>query len=148
MKTQTPFAELSGGRLLLAAFVIALSNFMVVLDTTIANVSVPHITGNLAVSKHTRNMGRYFICSCRSDLCTFNGLAGRPLWNSTGLYLWFNWLYGLFFPMRFGNIVRNVGVFPYGQGLCGGPLMPLSQTLLMRIFPQEKSMRRQWAYGQ
>ncbi|HBI8679175.1 TPA: MFS transporter, partial [Escherichia coli] len=50
MKTQTPFAELSGGRLLLAAFVIALSNFMVVLDTTIANVSVPHITGNLAVS--------------------------------------------------------------------------------------------------
>lgn len=52
MKTQTPFAELSGGRLLLAAFVIALSNFMVVLDTTIANVSVPHITGNLAVSAH------------------------------------------------------------------------------------------------
>ena len=50
MKAQTPFAELSGGRLLLAAFVIALSNFMVVLDTTIANVSVPHITGNLAVS--------------------------------------------------------------------------------------------------
>ena len=50
MKTQNPFAELSGGRLLLAAFVIALSNFMVVLDTTIANVSVPHITGNLAVS--------------------------------------------------------------------------------------------------
>lgn len=50
MKTQTPFAELSGGRLILAAFVIALSNFMVVLDTTIANVSVPHITGNLAVS--------------------------------------------------------------------------------------------------
>ena len=48
--SRTPFAELSGGRLLLAAFVIALSNFMVVLDTTIANVSVPHITGNLAVS--------------------------------------------------------------------------------------------------
>ncbi|WON79154.1 MFS transporter [Acinetobacter sp. UGAL515B_02] len=52
MTTQikTPFAELSGARLFLAAFVIALSNFMVVLDTTIANVSVPHITGNLAVS--------------------------------------------------------------------------------------------------
>ncbi|KAA5566117.1 MFS transporter, partial [Pseudomonas aeruginosa] len=28
--------------------------------------------------------------------------------------------------------------FRIGQGLCGGPLMPLSQTLLMRIFPQEK----------
>ncbi len=57
MKTQTPFAELSGGRLLLAAFVIALSNFMVVLDTTIANVSVPHITGNLAVSSTQGTQG-------------------------------------------------------------------------------------------
>ena len=28
--------------------------------------------------------------------------------------------------------------FRIGQGLCGGPLMPLSQTLLIRIFPQEK----------
>ncbi|HZF45723.1 MAG TPA: DHA2 family efflux MFS transporter permease subunit, partial [Sphingomonadaceae bacterium] len=26
--------------------------------------------------------------------------------------------------------------FRIGQGLCGGPLMPLSQTLLMRIFPK------------
>ncbi|WP_163571522.1 MFS transporter, partial [Klebsiella pneumoniae] len=25
-----------------------------------------------------------------------------------------------------------------GQGLCGGPLMPLSQTLLMRIFKPEQ----------
>jgi DHA2 family multidrug resistance protein len=25
-----------------------------------------------------------------------------------------------------------------GQGLCGGPLMPLSQTLMLRIFPKEK----------
>ena len=115
MKTQTPFAELSGGRLLLAAFVIALSNFMVVLDTTIANVSVPHITGNLAVSS-TQGTWVVTSCSCRSDLCTFNRLAGRPLWNGAGLYLWFNWLYGLFFPMRFGNIVRNVGVFPYWAG--------------------------------
>jgi DHA2 family multidrug resistance protein len=45
MKTQNPFAELSGGRLLLAAFVIALSNFMVVLDTTIANVQSPILQG-------------------------------------------------------------------------------------------------------
>ena len=33
-----------------AAFALALANFVVVLDTTIANVSVPHIAGGLAVS--------------------------------------------------------------------------------------------------
>src|SRR5439155_7411739 len=39
-----------GPRLYIAGFVLALANFMVVLDTTIANVSVPHIAGGLAVS--------------------------------------------------------------------------------------------------
>ena len=37
-------------RRMLAGFVLALSNFMVVLDLTIANVSVPHIAGNLGIS--------------------------------------------------------------------------------------------------
>jgi DHA2 family multidrug resistance protein len=32
------------------------------------------------------------------------------------------------------------------QGLAGGPLMPLSQTLLLRIFPKEKR-QRPWACG-
>ena len=41
---------LSGGKLLLAGFALALANFVVVLDVTIANVSVPHIAGGLAIS--------------------------------------------------------------------------------------------------
>ena len=41
---------LTGVRLIVAAFALALANFVVVLDTTIANVSVPHIAGGLAVS--------------------------------------------------------------------------------------------------
>ncbi len=43
-------APLTGARLIVAAFALALANFVVVLDTTIANVSVPHIAGGLAVS--------------------------------------------------------------------------------------------------
>src|SRR3546814_9118098 len=41
---------LKGVRLLAAAFALALANFVFVLDSTIANVSVPHIAGGLAVS--------------------------------------------------------------------------------------------------
>ncbi len=48
---------LSGSKLMLAAFALALSNFMVVLDTTIANVSVPHIAGSLAISATQRGRG-------------------------------------------------------------------------------------------
>jgi len=44
------FSVMSGGALWFAGSLLALSNFMVVLDTTITNVSVPNIAGGLAVS--------------------------------------------------------------------------------------------------
>ena len=43
-------APLAGSMIFLAGLVLALSNFMVVLDITIANVSVPHIAGGLGIS--------------------------------------------------------------------------------------------------
>jgi len=43
-------SPLAGSMVLLAGLVLALSNFMVVLDITIANVSVPHIAGGLGIS--------------------------------------------------------------------------------------------------
>src|SRR5690242_20773140 len=42
--------EMPWGTVLLAGLVLALSNFMVVLDITIANVSVAHIAGGLGIS--------------------------------------------------------------------------------------------------
>src|ERR1700688_211824 len=45
-----PARPLEGSTLLLAALLIGLGNFLVVLDTTIANVSVPTIAGSLGVS--------------------------------------------------------------------------------------------------
>ena len=41
---------MTGATLWITGVVLALANFMAVLDTTIANVSVPHIAGSLAVS--------------------------------------------------------------------------------------------------
>ena len=41
---------MTGAALWVTGVVLALANFMVVLDTTIANVSVPNIAGGLAVS--------------------------------------------------------------------------------------------------
>ena len=41
---------MAGAPLWIAGLLLALANFMVVLDTTIANVSVPNIAGGLAVS--------------------------------------------------------------------------------------------------
>src|SRR3546814_17797661 len=48
--TRSEPQPLSGMRLIVAAFALALANFVVVLDMTIATVSVPHIAGGPAVS--------------------------------------------------------------------------------------------------
>src|SRR4051794_10713773 len=51
-------APLTGITLMIAALAIGFGNFMVVLDTTIANVSVPTIAGSLGVSS---NQGTWVI---------------------------------------------------------------------------------------
>lgn len=121
----------------MAMLVLALSNLMVVLDLTIANVSVPHIAGNLGISP---DQGTWIITSyaVAEAICV-------PL---TG------WLAQRFGVVRvFTLAMIGFGVFSLlcglsqtltmlvacriGQGICGGPIMPMSQTLLMRIFPPE-----------
>ena len=47
---QTERTYLKGPALALATLALALGNFMEVLDTTIANVALPHIAGSLGVS--------------------------------------------------------------------------------------------------
>ncbi|PEQ12797.1 MFS transporter [Novosphingobium sp. PC22D] len=127
---------LTGLKLYLAGFVLALANFIVVLDLTIANVSVPHISGGLGVSVTS---GTWVITSyaVAEAICV-------PL---TG------WLANRFGTLRtfivslvgFGTFSALCGlsgtlgllvVFRLGQGLFGGPLMPLTQTLLLKIFPK------------
>src|SRR6202046_3780712 len=45
-----PPPPLQGGQLVLATIVVALATFMNVLDSSIANVAIPTISGNLGVS--------------------------------------------------------------------------------------------------
>ena len=63
-------------------------------------------------------------------------LAGR--FGTVRVLFWPDWFYHFFFLVRSSKLVRHAGVFPYWPRSMRWPLMPLSQTLLMRIFPQEK----------
>ncbi len=129
---------LTGSKLILAAFALALANFVVVLDTTIANVSVPHIAGGLAVSP---TQGTWVITSYAVADAISVPLTG---WLSArfGSVRWFIMSLIGFAACSFGcGISGTLGwlvFFRILQGLSGGPLMPLSQTLLMRIFPPKR----------
>lgn len=128
-------AALSGLPLWGAGFVLALANFMSVLDSTIANVSVPHIAGGLAVSP---NEGTWVITSYSVAEAITVPLTGwlaqrfgavRVFTAALALFGLFSALCGLAPSLTFLVVCRVL------QGLAGGPMIPLSQTLLLRVFP-------------
>jgi len=138
--TTSPDRPLEGAQLWLVVLLIALGNFLVVLDTTIANVSVPTIAGSLGVSS---SQGSWVITSYAVAEAITVPLTG---WLSSRFgaqrvfilcYLGFavlSLLCGL--SMSLGMLVAC----RVALGLCGGPIMPLAQTLMMRILPPEKQV--------
>jgi len=139
MTTQPePSIKMHGAVLLLAALSLALSNFMVVLDTTIANVSVPHISGGIGISA---DQGTWIITSYSVAEAVCVPLTGFLTARFGSVKLFIAALIGFaFFSMMcgFSSSLTEIVLFRLGQGLCGGPLMPLTQTLLLRIFPDDQ----------
>ncbi|NIJ17314.1 DHA2 family multidrug resistance protein [Sphingobium vermicomposti] len=134
-------ASLTPRQRMLAAFVLALSNFMVVLDLTIANVSVPHIAGNLGI---TPDQGTWIITSYAVAEAICVPLTGwlSQRFGTVRVFTFAMVGFGIFsllcgLSMTLGMIVAC----RIGQGICGGPIMPMSQTLLVRIFPPEQRAR-------
>lgn len=133
-----PKAGLAGASLWSAAILLAVANFLAVLDTSIANVSVSNIAGGLAAST---SEGTWVITSYAVAEAIIVPLTG--------------WLVGRFGIVRvfvtaiaafgvcsalcgFANSLGLLVAFRVLQGLAGGPLMPLSQTLLLQIFPKKQ----------
>lgn len=138
MNQPMQMTDLKGGRLILAALVLALANFMVVLDMTIANVSVPHITGSLAVSA---SQGTWVITSYAVAEAICVPLTGWLAARFGSVRVFVISLFGFTLFSILCGLSTSLEMLVFcriGQGLFGGPIMPLSQTLLMRIFPPEK----------
>ena len=128
-------------RRMLAGFVLALSNFMVVLDLTIANVSVPHIAGNLGI---TADQGTWIITSYAVAEAICLPLTGwlSQRFGTVRLFIGGMIGFGIFsFLCGVSTTLGMIVACRIGQGICGAPLMPMSQTLLMRIYPPEQRGR-------
>jgi DHA2 family multidrug resistance protein len=132
-------APLKGNALVFGTIALSLATFMNVLDTSIANVSLPAIAGDLGVSAE---QGTWVITS----FAVANAIS-LPL---TG------WL-----TQRFGQVrlfsasvllfviaslacglapsIEMLIFFRIVQGFVAGPMIPLSQTLLLASYPREKA---------
>ncbi len=132
---QADLAPLKGAALILAGFLLAVGNFMVVLDMTIANVSVPNIAGGLAVSP---SQGTWVITSYSVAEAIVVPLTGwlAQRFGAVNVFLFGMIGFGICSALcGLAPSLSMLVLFRVMQGLCGGPIMPMSQTLMMRIFP-------------
>ena len=123
---------------ILATFTLSLASLMMVLDYSIANVSLAYIAGDLAIST---DEGIYVITSFavgNSIALPITHWLSKRLGNvklitlSLLLFVLFSWACG------FAHEVTALIIFRFFQGFVAGPLIPLSQTLLLSIHPPNK----------
>ncbi|MEN9317105.1 MAG: hypothetical protein RIS35_3498 [Pseudomonadota bacterium] len=131
-----PPPPLSGTTLVVGTLALSLATFMNVLDSTIANVSIPAISGDLGVSPE---QGTWVITSFGVSNAIALPLTGwlaqrfgavRMFIASVLLFVLTSWLCGLAPSMEALVLCRVL------QGLAAGPMVPLSQTLLLGSYPR------------
>ncbi|WDE11999.1 DHA2 family efflux MFS transporter permease subunit [Thalassomonas haliotis] len=130
--------QLTGLTLVIATFAIAMANFMNVLDTTISVVSVPTIAGALGA---TPSQGTWVITIYAVSLAVILPLAGWITRRYGQVRVFITALITFTLMSTLCGMATNFDsllVFRALQGLSGGLMLPLSQSLLVRIFPPEK----------
>ncbi len=144
---KTKGAPLTGGALWAAGVLLALANFVAVLDLSIANVSVPNISGALGAST---SQGVWIITSYAVAEAITVPLTGWLAGRFGAVRTFATALIGFGLASALCGLAPSLGflvAFRVIQGVCGGPLMALSQTLLLQIFPpkQQPAAMGLWA---
>jgi len=139
MSVDKALQPLTGWQLWAAAMFLSMANLIAILDMTIANVSVLTIAGGLAV---TPTQGTWVITSYAVAEAITVPLTGwfTQRYGSVKVFVVAMAAFGLCSALA--GLSTSLGFLIFArvlQGMAGGPLMPLSQTLMLRIFPKEKA---------
>jgi MFS transporter, DHA2 family, multidrug resistance protein len=122
----------------LVAVAVMFGTFMEVLDTTVVNVSLPHIAGSLSatIEEATWVLTSYLVAN--AIILPLTGWLGnyfgrkRVLLTTVAGFTISSLLCGL------APSLPLLVFFRVLQGLCGGSMQPLSQAVLLETFPPEK----------
>src|SRR5512140_3165931 len=135
-ESQVPLQPLEGSARLWGTIALSAATFMNVLDSSIANVSLPAIAGDLAVSP---KQGTWVITSFAVSNAIALPLTGwlaqrfgqvRLFVGSVVLFVIASWLCGL------APNMTTLIAFRALQGFVAGPMIPLSQSLLLSSYPR------------
>ncbi|HUB89677.1 MAG TPA: DHA2 family efflux MFS transporter permease subunit [Dyella sp.] len=132
-------APLTGIRFALGAFAVALATFMNVLDSSIANVAIPTLSGDLGVSV---DEGTWVITMFSAANAVAIPLTGWLTQRIGQVKLFTGAILLFVISSALCGIAPNLSVLLAArvlQGVAAGPLIPLSQALLLSTFSKEKS---------
>jgi DHA2 family multidrug resistance protein len=138
MSTVSPTASATAANPWLIAMVVSMATFMEVLDTTVANVALSYIAGDMGVSLDeaswvvtTYLVANAVILTASSFLAK---MFGRKPFYLVCLTLFTLSSVGCSLAWNLPSLL----VFRILQGLAGGGMVPLSQSILADSFPPEK----------
>src|SRR5436853_115328 len=130
---------LTGSKLAIGTIALSLATFMNVLDTSIANVSIPAIAGDLGVSP---DQGTWVITSFGVANAISLPLTGW-LTRRFGQVKLFTASVVLFviasFLCALAPSLSLLVLFRVLQGAVAGPMIPLSQSLLLASYPKSRA---------
>jgi len=131
----------------LVAFAVMFATFMEVLDTTVVNVSLPHIASSLSATtdEATWALTSYLVANAiilpmTGWLASQLGRKNLLMWSTMGFTL------ASFLCGAAPNLASLV-IFRIIQGATGGALQPLSQAVLLESFKPEDRGRAMGFWG-
>jgi DHA2 family multidrug resistance protein len=122
----------------LIAIVVALASFMEVLDTTIANVALPYIAGGMGVSEDEASWVVTTYLVSNAIILTASGFLARMLGRKTFFLICLGIFTVSSILCGFAPNLNMLLLFRILQGLGGGGMVPVAQSILADAFPPAK----------
>jgi DHA2 family multidrug resistance protein len=117
---------------------VMLATFMELLDTTVVNVSIPHIAGNLAstVEEGTWVVTSYLVSN--AIILPMSGWLANYFGRKKLLLICVTGFTATSLCCGLATSLTGLICFRVLQGLSGGGLQPLAQAILLETFPRQK----------
>src|SRR5512136_2079456 len=117
---------------------VVFATFMEVLDTTVVNVSLPHIAGSMSatVEEGTWTLTSYLVAN--AIILPMTGWLARQFGRKRLLLTAIVGFTGASFMCGLAPNLTALIIFRIIQGAAGGVMQPLSQAIMLEAFPPEE----------
>jgi DHA2 family multidrug resistance protein len=122
----------------LIALLVSLASFMEVLDTTIANVALPYIAGGMGVSEDEASWVVTTYLVSNAIILTASSYLARRLGRKTFFLICLALFTVCSVLCGFAWNLQSLLMFRILQGLGGGGMVPVAQSILADSFPPAK----------